>query len=474
MASTIRASWPRRCARCRASSVRPRWWCPACWKGCRTYRGWSRRGSTPKPTQRPGRRPFRASASNCLRVAFVLKGYPRLSETFIAQEIAALEKRGLDILIVSLRRPTDGALHPVHREIRAKVLYLPEYLLLEPLRVLRAFFKVKVAWRIWWKDFLRDPTPNRIRRLGQAVVLAAEAPQDITWLHAHFLHTPASVARYAALMLGLPWSGSAHAKDIWTTPEWEKREKLAACEWLVTCTRANRDYLAALAPPGRVQLVYHGIDLARFFPRRSASSRDGSSAADPLVILSVGRLVEKKGTEVLLRALARISPALHWRFVHVGGGPLRKRMARIASQLNLSAKVEWRGALTQDKLLAEYRAADLFALASRIARDGDRDGLPNVLLEAQSQALACVATRVSAIAELVRDGETGILVDENDPEALARALETLISDPVRRRALGQAGQARVVESFALDANLGELARKFGLGASGAHRVLRTA
>jgi glycosyltransferase involved in cell wall biosynthesis len=316
-----------------------------------------------------------------------------------------------------------------------------------------------------------------MRRFGQALVLAAELPADVKHLHAHFLHTPASVTRYAALLLGLPWSGSAHAKDIWTTPEWEKREKLASCEWLVTCTRANRDYLAALAPAGRVELVYHGIDLTRFFPRRrspSQSSRDGSSSADPVVILSVSRLVEKKGTDVLLRALARISPSLHWRLVHVGGGPLQKRMAQLASRLNISARVQWRGALTQDKLLLEYGDADVFALASRIARDGDRDGLPNVLVEAQSQALACVATRVSAIPELVRDGETGVLVDENDPEALARALETLISSPARRRALGQAGQARVVESFALDANLERLARKFGLAASGAHRVLRTA
>ena len=134
----------------------------------------------------------------------------------------------------------------------------------------------------------------------------------------------------------------------------------------------------------------------------------------------------------------------------------------------------WRGPLTQDRLLAEYRNADLFALASRIARDGDRDGLPNVLAEAQSQALACVATRVSAIPELVRDGHTGVLVEENHPAALARALETLIANPARRRALGQAGQSRVLESFALEANLESLARKFGLAASGANRVLRTA
>jgi glycosyltransferase involved in cell wall biosynthesis len=415
-----------------------------------------------------------------LRVAFVLKGYPRLSETFIAQEIAALERRGLDILIVSLRRPTEARRHAVHEEIRAPVVYLPEYLLVEPLRVLRAWWKLrsnpsyKRVRAMWLKDLARDPTPNRVRRFGQALVLAAELPAGITRLHAHFLHTPASVTRYAALLLGLPWTASAHAKDIWTTPDWEKREKLASCEWLVTCTAANRDHLAGLAPPGRVELVYHGVDLSRFKPSNALPrARDGRNPTDPVVILSVGRLVEKKGTDVLLDALARLSPSLQWKLVHIGGGPLRRRLERMARTLGISGRVIWRGALTQQELLPEYKKADLFALASRIARDGDRDGLPNVLLEAQTQALACVATRVSAIPELVRDGQTGVLVEPNDPDALARALEMLISSPARRRTLGQAGQSRVVESFALDANIEQLARKFGL-AAGANRLLRTA
>jgi glycosyltransferase involved in cell wall biosynthesis len=409
-----------------------------------------------------------------LRVAFVLKGYPRLSETFIAQEIAALERRGLSILIVSLRRPTDARRHAVHDEVRAQVLYLPEYLFLEPLRVLRSWWKTRrnpnfgAVRSLWLEDLKRDPTPNRVRRFGQALVLAAELPADVTRLHAHFLHTPASVARYAAALLGLPWSGSAHAKDIWTTPEWEKREKLASCEWLVTCTRANREHLAALAPAGRVELVYHGIDLSRFPPGQPGSQ----AAAGPVRILSVARLVEKKGTDVLLQALARIPRHLDWRFVHVGGGPLQRRLERLARDLGIHERVEWRGALTQDQLISHYRNADLFALASRVARDGDRDGLPNVLAEAQSQALACVATRVSAIPELVRDGQTGVLVDPDDPDALAHALAALIANPARRRALGLAGQLRVTESFALDENLEALARKFGVAS--AHRVLRTA
>lgn len=179
------------------------------------------------------------------RVAFVLKGYPRLSETFVAQEILALEELGLDIEIVSLRHPTDRARHPVHAQIGAPVLYLPEYLKDEKRRVAAAWRRARrlpgyaAARRLWLRDLVRDPTPNRIRRFGQALVLAAELGRDLRHLHAHFLHTPASVARYAAIMLGLPWSVSAHAKDIWTSPAWEKREKLRSAAWAVACRRVG-------------------------------------------------------------------------------------------------------------------------------------------------------------------------------------------------------------------------------------------
>ena len=414
-----------------------------------------------------------------LRVAFVLKGYPRLSEAFIAQEIAALERRGLELMIVSLRRPTDDRQHPVHREIKAQLEYLPEYLHRQPLRVWRAWLAVrrfdsyKKAKAIWLRDLRRDPTPNRVRRFGQALVLAAELPADVTRLHAHFLHTPASVARYCAILRGLPWSGSAHAKDIWTTPEWEKREKLADCDWLVTCTRTNREHLAALAPVGRVELVYHGVDLARFPAHRILrGANDGHDSRHAVTILSVSRLVEKKGTDVLLDALARLPSGLHWRFVHVGGGPLGRKLKNQARRLGISERITWRGPLAQDELLGEYRKADVFALACRMARDGDRDGLPNVLAEAQSQGLACVATRVSAIPELIRD-DTGVLVSEADTVAFAAGLEGLITNPARRRALGDAGQARLRAQFSLDANFERLAAKFGLPPH-EDRVLRTA
>lgn len=400
-----------------------------------------------------------------LPVAFVLKGYPRLSETFIAQEIRALERRGLDIRIVSLRHPTDPADHPVHREIEAPVDYLPEYLGDDWPRVLRAWRRARrlpgypAARALWLRDLRRDPTRNRIRRFGQALVLAAELPPEIGRLHAHFLHTPASVARYAARMRGLPWSCSAHAKDIWTTPAWDKAEKLADLDWLVTCTAVGHEHLAALAPdPARVMLAYHGLDLDRFPPPDDAVPRAGG----PVTILSVGRAVEKKGYEDLLDALAALPAEPAWRFVHIGGGERLDALKARAAGLGIDSRIEWLGAQPQEAVLAHCRTADLFVLASRIAADGDRDGLPNVLVEAQSQGLACIATRVSAIPELIRDGETGLLVPAGEPQALAEGLARLIARPDLRARLGAAGRDRVTTAFSLEACLDPIAARFGL------------
>ncbi len=431
---------------------------------------------------RPGWSACRRSAGRGLivspasagRVAFVLKGYPRLSESFIAQEIHALEQRGLDILIVSLREPTDRTVHPVHRQIRAALLYLPEYLYREPRRVWRAWLLVRRrpgyrrARRIWIADLRRDPSPNRVRRFGQALVLAAELPDDVDRLHAHFLHTPASVARYAALVAGLGWSLSAHAKDIWTTAEWEKREKLADACWTVTCTKAALAHLAGLARyPERVALSYHGLDLERFSPRPARpAGGDGADPTRPVELLSVGRAVAKKGFDDLLAALALLPSGLAWHLVHIGGGALAAELRRRAERLGLSTRIEWRGALAQPEVLTAYRCADLFVLAAKVAADGDRDGLPNVLVEAQSQALACIATSLSGIPELIENGLTGLLVPPGNPPALAAALEALILDPARRAALGAAGERRVRRCFAARVGIDLLSERFGLLASG--------
>ncbi len=407
-----------------------------------------------------------------------MKGYPRLSETFIAQEIHALQQRGLPLRLYSLRRPTEAAIHPIHREITAPVTYLPEYLHTQPARVLAAWRRARrlpgygAAWRVFQGDFARERSRNRIRRFGQACVLASELPADVTRLYAHFLHTPASVARYAALLAGLPWCASAHAKDIWTTPEWEKREKLAAADWVVTCSAVARDHLADLAPHrGKVSLAYHGLDFTRLpppsSPPPSSLARDGSVAADPVILLSVGRAVEKKGYDDLLAALARLPAGLHWRLVHIGGGDKTRSLAARAGVLGLAPRVTWLGAQPQERVLAEYRRADLFVLASRVAGDGDRDGLPNVLMEAQSQGLPCVSTTVSAIPELIDHEVTGLLVPPGNPMALAAALARLIRDPQARARLGDAGCRRVRADFSLDAGIDTVAARFGLAATAA-------
>ena len=388
-------------------------------------------------------------------LAVVVKGYPRLSETFIAQELKALEDRGFAFDIWSLRRPHDARTHPVHGAIRAALRYLPDYLHEAPGRVWRGLRAARrmpgfaAARRAWLADLRRDPTRNRVRRFGQACVLAAELGPETRLLYAHFLHTPASVARYAALMRGIGWAVSAHARDIWTTPDREKATKLAEARFAVTCTAAGAAHLAALAPdPGRVALAYHGLDLASLPapPRRAA--HDG-----PLRLLSVGRLVEKKGYDVLLAALARLPEGLDWRFTHIGGGALARPLEAEAERLGLSGRIAWQGPQDRGAVIAAMRAADLFVLPARTAGDGDRDGLPNVLMEAASQGLAILSTRHSAIPEFIPDDRHGLLVPPGDPDALASCIATLARDPDRRAAMAGHARRRLTEAFGMEAGI---------------------
>lgn len=403
------------------------------------------------------------------RVAVVLKGWPRLSETFIAQEIAGLEARGVALEIWSLRRPTDKARHPVHDRVAGRVVYLPEYLKDDPGRVLRGWLKARrlpgyaVARAKFIADLRRDPTPNRARRWGQALVLAAELPPSVERLYAHFLHTPASVTRYAATMLGLPWSVSAHAKDIWTSEPWEVAEKLADCAWLATCTAVGLQRLRELAPrPDRLQLVYHGLDFAHLPPVPPARPpRDGRDPNDPVVILSIGRKVEKKGYGDLLEALAGLPRDLQWRFEHVGGGALGDALKAQAQLLGIAERCLWLGAQPQKVVFAALARADLFVLASKKAADGDQDGLPNVLMEAAHQGLPIVSTHAAAIGEFIEDGKNGLLVAPGAPDELAVALELLVRDPVLRRRFADAAGHTVRTRFSYEAGVDWIASALG-------------
>jgi glycosyltransferase involved in cell wall biosynthesis len=398
--------------------------------------------------------------STARRIAIVVKGYPRLSETFIAQEILALEQRGLDLEIWSLRHPTERAIHPMHKAIRAKVAYLPEYLYEEPLRVLRgAVWSLgqkgfRATIKAFWRDLKRDVTANRVRRLGQAFAMARELPADVRHLHVHYLHTPASVVRYAALLTGRTWTFSAHAKDIWTTPDWEKREKMAEARWGVTCTAQGAAHLQSLSRAEQVSLVYHGLDLSRFpSPPESRPARGGSDPVDPVRIVSVGRAVAKKGYGDLIQALAALPPDLHWRFAHVGGGELLNSLKKQAQEAGIGDKVAFLGSKAQPDIIALLQEADLFVLPSKEAKSGDRDGLPNVIMEAASQGLAIVATDFAGIPEFIRSGIEGELVRPGDWEALSNALNLLAREPERRRSLGSAAFVRLRGEFFMEGGI---------------------
>ena len=388
------------------------------------------------------------------KMAVVLKGYPRLSETFIAQELLALEERGHRFDIWSLRQPYDGGrTHPIHDRIQATPRYLPEYLKDEPRRVLRAWRAARrlpgyrTARAIWLRDLWRDRTPNRIRRWGQALVLATELPQDVQLVYAHFLHTPCSVTRYAAIMRGLPFGLSAHAKDIWTIPDWEKREKIADAAFGVTCTGSGAEHLKSLdRTDDTVSLVYHGLDLTRF-----PEAPERRSTGETLHLLSVGRLVAKKGYDDLLDALSQVS--CDWRLTHIGGGALSGTLSARATELGLSDRIDWRGKQNQTEVIEAMRQADVFVLPSKIADDGDRDGLPNVLMEAASQKLPIVSTHVSAIPEFITDGIHGRLVSPGDADALADAIDAMATDPAERTAYADAAYARLVSEFGMNAGI---------------------
>ncbi|WP_299689344.1 glycosyltransferase family 4 protein [uncultured Tateyamaria sp.] len=398
-------------------------------------------------------------------LAIAVKGWPRLSETFIAQELLALERAGIRFEIWSLRHPTDTKTHPLSDAVQAHVRYLPEYLRNEPGRVLRGFGAALLRPRFWrtaaqfLRDLARDRTSNRLRRFGQACVMARELPTGTRAIYAHFLHTPSSVARYAAMLRGIPWSFSAHAKDIWTSPDWELRDKLdvatSGAAYGATCTRFGAEHLQSLARTTQVDLVYHGLDLDRFPTRPDRPLR---APNDPFRMVSVGRLVEKKGFDRLIDALALLPDRLDWHWTHIGGGTLGDDMRARAERHGLSKRITWRGACDQPEVIAAMRAAHLFVLPSRVAADGDRDGLPNVLMEAASQGLPILSTPVSAIPEFIENGIHGVLSDDS-PSALAQNMIDLAAHPARAQALADAAHTRLRSDFTMQPGIDHLAQR---------------
>jgi glycosyltransferase involved in cell wall biosynthesis len=407
-------------------------------------------------------------------VAYVMNGFPRLSETFIANEIHLLETLGLQLRLYSVKREGEPQQHPVVDRINAPLNYLPhasslsgsslggwlarnlptfaraqwQVIKRHPLRY-AATLASALAFAVRWR-----PGPWRLRKVFikeflQAGWVAADVLRQgrVGHLHGHFCHGVATITWFASRMTGIPFSFTAHAKDIYQAelnPGDLLERKLGAARFVATCTAANAQVLTKRAPDARVvHTIYHGLDTEWFKPQPAAARE-----AAPL-ILAVGRFVEKKGFDHLVDACAQLEQAgvpFRCRIVGEQGPAYAPLRAQIA-ELGLEQHIELHGPVTQDALRDIYREAALFALPCQVMADGDRDGIPNVLAEAMASGVPVVSTRISGIPELIDDRVHGLLVPPQDSEALADALRALLTDHALHAQLAQAGRQRICDVF---------------------------
>lgn len=374
-------------------------------------------------------------------ILYVLKRYPRLSETFIIRELLGLEAAGERILVDGLLEPEDQPHHPELAAVRAEVRYLPR----RPARqlpVLAAHARVAarrphrwVRMRVEAELAERGGARHARRRFAHAVLVADRVRREgVTHIHAHFATGAAEVARDAARLSGRPYTVTAHAKDIFhadNAPQLARR--LRGADGVVTVSQYNVNHLRSVLDVP-VHHVPNGMP---------APEGHGPDPSGP--ILCVARLVAKKGVDTLLHALA--VPGSTARLEIVGDGPLRGELEALAAQLGVGCRVRFLGSLPGDAVAECYRRCSMFVLACRVAADGDRDGMPTVLVEAMGRAIPVISTEVAGIAELVQHGETGLLVAPDDPAALAAAIDKLAHDPELAADLGAAARRLVLDEF---------------------------
>ncbi|HEY2955267.1 MAG TPA: glycosyltransferase family 4 protein [Candidatus Eisenbacteria bacterium] len=398
------------------------------------------------------------------RVGYVIKVFPRFSETFILNELLELERLGVPVTVYSLKAPILGPVHPAVARLGARVVYLPERPLHWLTRGAWAAAKLLARRPAVVLPVLAYVATRRTHQAWKRFLQASCLVQDLRAhpldrLHAHFASAPARVAMLASRLAGLPFSFTAHAKDIYQSgTDWDVlRDKMRAAEFVVTVSDYNRAYLERLLGDTNghctIRRLYNGVDLQLFSP---AEREDHGG-----IVLAVGRLVEKKGFDDLLRAWPRVlARHPHARLVIVGAGPEAARLEDLARALAIAGRVTWAGPEPQERVRAWMARASVLCLPCRIAADGNRDGLPTVLLEAMAVGLPCVSTAVTGIPEILGDGEGGLLVQPGDSEALAEIVAGLLADPERRAVLGAAGRARAEALFDLRRNVGRLASWF--------------
>jgi len=389
------------------------------------------------------------------RMAVIVRYFPKLSETFIAQEIHLLEERGLRVCVYAMPRSHDEPVQPIARAVRAPVLHFP-HPRRERMRLLVGNLRAAARdpqryWRTW-RQARRDrrgwPGRRRMRRFFEAGWLVGSAPargpDRLAHVHSHFLYEPSEIGRYAAALAGVPHTIEAHAKDIYLADPALVRELIDGADALLTCTRFAADHIRQL--PGvdaaKVRVAYHGVDTRTFAP--AGARRE----AGPARLISVGRLVPKKGYEDILDALGRLRASGVDFVYHVyGDGRLRGSLEERARELGLADRVHLHGSVTSDVVARALEASDVFVCGSRPTEDGDRDGIPNSLAEAMACGLPVLATEVSGIPEIVEDRRSGRVVPPGDPAALCEALRELLADPGATRDLGRCARERVTHVF---------------------------
>lgn len=386
-------------------------------------------------------RPTPTPAGRSCDLAVLVHEFPKLSETFVLADLLALEQRGVRLHVFSMRRPSADLVQEGTERLRAPVEYLPEVSGRQLSLLSRAVHatllaRSPVTYGTGLAEIFASPDYSRLR-LQQAALLARGLLRlGVPPLYVHFAHRPATVGRFASLMLGSPFAVSAHAVDVWASPPKELRVKLRDATVVLSCYEEAQRHLERLVDGQTpVRLVRHGVEIPPEVQRAEAS---------PPIVLAVGRLVEKKGFDTLLRAAAQLSDSGGEFRLHIAGdGPMWPALARLAGELGVGESVRFLGPLTKQELEQHFARAAVFALPCQVTSDGNRDGLPNTILEAMARELPVVSTTLPSVREAIEDGVQGRLVPPQDPDALAIALRELLDDAELRHRLGRAARERV-------------------------------
>lgn len=381
-------------------------------------------------------------------VAYVLRKFPVMSETFVLSEILALEARGVPVHIFSLMRPNDPHFHRDVVRLKAPISYVPGPLELG--RLIQYNRRAKQHYgRDYWRALIRvilKGRPKLIWRFFQAGFVADRIRRHrITHLHSHFATRPTTVAMLASELTGAPYSFTAHAYDIYKKSyrRADIGSKVRKAKFVVTVSEANRIYLEEVERGARekVRIVHNGIDLRRFRP-------NGGPPVGPFTIVAVARLVEKKGIEYLVEACRELRDRGYaFRCVVIGDGRQRGKLSRMIAEWGLRRQVQLLGARPHNEVLKWYHDAHVFVLPSIVGKDGNREGLPVSIVEALACGLPVVSTPVGGIPEAVRDGYNGLIVPARDAAALADAMQRLLDDPALYERLKANARKSVLARF---------------------------